>query len=154
EVCLGVSAIHAAGTVHRDVKPSNILLDSNLHARVADFGVSTTFQDEGASAPFAGTPAYMAPEIAFSDGQRGVVTPSADVYSVACVAYQTMTGQLHVDGDTDIGLLAQHAIAEVMKPTSIRPDLPPSFDRVLLDGLAKNPRERTENVEAFRVALA
>ncbi len=155
DVCLGVSAIHAAGTVHRDIKPSNILLDYNLRARVADFGISTTLEGNGTNrAAFAGTPAYMAPEIAFSDGQTGVVTPSADVYSVACVAYQMLTGRLPVEGDSDLELLAQHAIAEVPPPTSVGPDLPPSFDKVLLEGLAKSPRERTKSVESFRLALA
>ncbi len=154
EVCLGVSAIHAAGTVHRDIKPSNILLDDSLRARVADFGISTSYGKDGSGRTvFAGTPAYMAPEIAFSDGQTGVVTPSADVYSVACVAYQALTGELPVDGDSDIELLAQHAVAEVRRPSGLRSDLPHSFDKVLLEGLAKNPRERPRSAEAFRLAL-
>src|SRR5688572_28086990 len=102
EVCLGVSAIHAAGTVHRDIKPSNILHDRDLHARIADFGISTSYGETGGRTVFAGTPAYMAPEIAFSEGQVGLITPSADVYSLACVAYQMLTGRLPVDGQSDL----------------------------------------------------
>ncbi|HEU5074518.1 MAG TPA: protein kinase [Polyangiaceae bacterium] len=154
EVCLGVSAIHAAGTVHRDIKPSNILLDRELHARIADFGISTSYGEDGAGRTvFAGTPAYMAPEIAFSEGQVGLITPSADVYSLACVAYQMLTGRLPVDGQSDIELLAKHAVEEVMPPSQLNPKLPPSFDRALLHGLAKNPQDRTESVDAFRTAL-
>ena len=153
EVCLGVSAIHAAGTVHRDIKPSNILLDRDLHARIADFGISTSYGEGGGRTVFAGTPAYMAPEIAFSEGQVGLITPSADVYSLACVAYQMLTGRLPVDGQSDIELLAKHAVEDVPTPSQLNPKLPPAFDRVLLHGLAKNPHERTESVDAFRAAL-
>lgn len=154
EVCLGVSAIHAAGTVHRDIKPSNILLDSELHARIADFGISTSYGEDGLGRTvFAGTPAYMAPEIAFSEGQVGLITPSADVYSLACVAYQMLTGRLPVDGQSDIELLAKHAVEEVTIPSQLNPKLAASFDRVLLRGLAKNPHERIESVDAFRTAL-
>lgn len=153
EVCLGVSAIHAAGTVHRDIKPSNILLDRDLHARIADFGISTSYGEGGGRTVFAGTPAYMAPEIAFSEGQVGLITPSADVYSLACVAYQMLTGRLPVDGQSDIELLAKHAVEEVPTPSQLNPKLPPAFDRVLLHGLAKNPHERIESVDAFRAAL-
>ena len=124
EVCLGVSAIHAAGTVHRDIKPSNILLDREFHARIADFGISTSYGEDGTGRTvFAGTPAYMAPEIAFSEGQVGLITPSADVYSLACVAYQMLTGRLPVDGQSDIELLAKHAVEEVAPPSQLNPHI-------------------------------
>jgi serine/threonine-protein kinase len=154
DLCKGVTALHQAGTVHRDIKPSNILLDGNLRARIADFGVSTTSRDgDHAEAVFAGTPAYMAPEIAFSTGRSGPVRPSADVYSVACVAYQLLTGRLPVDGESEFALMAQHAVSDVLPPSSARPGLSHAFDRVLLEGLAKNPRERTESVEELRLGL-
>ena len=154
DVCRGVTALHDAGTVHRDIKPSNILLDGSLRARIADFGVSTTSHGGGKPrAMFAGTPAYMAPEIAFSSGRVGTVTPSADVYSVACVAYEVLTGRLPVEGENEFALMAQHTVSDVSPPSQVRPQLPASFDRVLLDALAKNPTERTETVEAFRTGL-
>lgn len=154
EVCLGVAAIHAGGAVHRDIKPSNILLDTNLHARIADFGISTNVGKNGARrVMFAGTPSYMAPEIAFSEGHAGLVSASADVYSLACVAYQMLTGRLPVDGASDLELLAKHAIEEVVPPSALNPSLPRSFDRLLLQGLAKDPKHRTPSIEAFRSML-
>jgi serine/threonine-protein kinase len=95
----------------------------------------------------------MAPEIAFSQGKSGVITPAADVYSLACVAYETLTGRLPVDAPSDLELLAQHAIAEVPVPSTVLKCLPKSFDRPLLDALAKNPTQRTSSVGAFRQAL-
>jgi serine/threonine-protein kinase len=140
---------------NRDIKPSNILLDRELHARIADFGISTSYGEDGTGRTvFAGTPAYMAPEIAFSEGQVGLITPSADVYSLACVAYQMLTGRLPVDGQSDIELLAKHAVEDVAVPSQLNPKLSPPFDRVLLHGLAKNPHERIESVDAFRPRAA
>lgn len=154
QVSQGVAAIHAGGTVHRDIKPSNILLDHNLHARIADFGISMNVGKQGTSkAMFAGTPAYMAPEIAFSEGQSGLVSVSADVYSLACVAYQMVTGRLPVEGQNDLELLAKHAVEEVVAPSRLNPNLPHCFDRTLLQGLAKNPKHRTPSIEAFRTGL-
>ena len=154
DLCRGVAALHAAGTVHRDIKPSNVLLDAKLHARVADFGVSTTARGDSISrATFAGTPAYMAPEVAFSHGENGVVTPSADVYSVACVAYEILTGRLPVEGRSAFAFMAQHAVGDVIPPSLLRPDLSTAFDAVLLNGLAKNPAQRTTSVDALREGL-
>src|SRR5690606_10014789 len=154
EVCLGVSAIHAAGTVHRDIKPSNILLDRELHARIADFGISTSYGEDGTGLTvFAGTPAYMAPELAFSEEQVGLITPSADVYSLASVASPMLTGRLSVNGQSDIEIVAKHAVEDVTDPSQLNPKLAASFVRVLLRGLDKKPHERTESVDAFRTEL-
>lgn len=153
-ICRGVAALHEAGTIHRDIKPSNILLTHDEQAQVTDFGISARYRSgEPPQSRFAGTPAYMAPEIAFSDGRAGVVRKAADVYSVACVVYQLLTGKLPVEGANDFALLAQHAVADVIPPTSHRPDLPRQFDRVLLEGLAKNPRHRIQSVEELRLNL-
>ncbi|HEX4475195.1 MAG TPA: protein kinase [Polyangiaceae bacterium] len=148
-VCEGVSAIHAADTLHRDIKPSNILLDAELHPRVADFGVST-YRSRRASRPeVVGTPAYMAPEIAFPMPDEQA-TQRADVYSLACVAYELLTGEQPFSAENDRQYFFQHATTPVRPPSTVRPDLPKAFDRVLLNALAKDPNERTPTVEAFR----
>jgi serine/threonine-protein kinase len=155
DVCKGVSAIHAAGTVHRDIKPSNILIDSGLRTRVADFGVSTVYSGGGITRnEVVGTPAYMAPEIPFSMGTgAGGPSPLADVYSVACVAYELLTGRLPFEVEGELAWMVHHATAPVPPPSSIRPELPRTFDHVLLQALAKKPEERTRTVEMFRRAL-
>ncbi|HWO09507.1 MAG TPA: serine/threonine-protein kinase, partial [Polyangiaceae bacterium] len=88
DVCRAIAAIHAAGTVHRDIKPSNILVDAELRTRVADFGVSTRYAGSMSSATseMAGTPAYMAPEVAMWEGQPGAPCPLSDIYSLGCIA--------------------------------------------------------------------
>ncbi|HEX3598041.1 MAG TPA: serine/threonine-protein kinase [Polyangiaceae bacterium] len=149
-VCEGLSAIHATDTLHRDIKPSNILLDEDLRPRIADLGVATVFRSRRASRPeIVGTPAYMAPEIAFPLNDEPP-THLADVYSLACVAYELLTGQLLFQGADDRESLLKHATEPVRPPSELRPGLPPAFDRVLLRALSKDPHERTPSVDEFK----
>ncbi len=150
-VCLGVAAIHARNTVHHDIKPSNILLDAQLRPRVADLGLSALCpRDQTGQYELGGTPAYMAPEIAFSRGSDPALGPRADVYSLACVAYELFTGRPPFDGAGTMGLLLQHAMAPVPPPSGLRAGLPEELDHVVLRALAKDPRTRTPSIEAFR----
>jgi len=153
DVCNGVSAIHAAGTIHRDIKPSNILVDEWGRARITDFGVSTSEATADEANEVVGTPAYMAPEIAFSAQHRGQPNPSSDVYSLACVAFELLTGSLPFDADSAIAIMLKHATVPPPVPSSLNPQLPPAFDRVLAQALDKNPSDRTPTVEQFRLGL-
>jgi serine/threonine-protein kinase len=154
EICQGVSAIHAADTVHRDIKPSNILLDERLRPRVADLGLSVLVRQDAKEGAIAGTPAYMAPEVAFMKRMEPALLARADVYSVACVAYELLTGRLPFDGTGNVGLLLQHAMKPVDPPSTVRAALPSELDAPILRALAKDPTERTPSIEAFRRELA
>jgi serine/threonine protein kinase len=151
QVCLGVSAIHAAGRVHRDVKPSNVLLDHQLRARVSDFGLAVRSLEGVLTREVVGTPGYIAPEILF--GKSGGATAQSDLYSLACIAYELLTGRPPFSAEDSAALAVQHATAAVPTPSSLRPGLPKAFDEVLLGALAKDPGERTRGVELFRRAL-
>jgi eukaryotic-like serine/threonine-protein kinase len=154
DVCKGVAAIHAAGTVHRDLKPSNILVDSELRTRVADFGVSTRYAGTTtAASEMAGTPAYMAPEVAISEGQPGTPSPLSDIYSLGCVAYELLVGRRPFQALGEFSWIVQHATQPVPVPSSLRHDLPRSFDRVLINALAKTPEARTPSVDDLRRGL-
>jgi serine/threonine-protein kinase len=151
DVCHAVSAIHAADAVHHDIKPSNILLDDQLRPRVADLGLAVFYkQDSPNERQIVGTPMYMAPEIAFSKEANSRQRARADVYSLACVAYELLAGRPPFDGTGNIGMLLQHATKPVTPPSSFRPDLPPELDQALLGALEKDPQRRTPTVEAFR----
>lgn len=151
EICQGVAAIHDAGALHRDLKPSNVLLDAQLHPRIADLGLAVLCAQD-AESDVAGTPAYMAPEASSPRPLDPSLRPRADVYSLACVAYEMFTGKRPFRATTGAELLALHASGVVPPPSSIRSDLAP-FDEILLRALAKNPEERTPTVVAFRRAL-
>ncbi len=154
EVCQGVSAIHEADTVHRDIKPSNILLDERLRPRVADLGLSVLSRQDRSDQAMAGTPAYMAPEIAFPRQIEPSMLVRADVYSVACVAYELLTGRLPFDGTGGYGMLLQHAMMPVSPPSTVRAGLAPELDEPILRALAKDPATRTPSIAAFRRELA
>jgi eukaryotic-like serine/threonine-protein kinase len=151
QVCLGVSAIHAAGRVHRDLKLSNVLLDHQLRACVSDFGLAVRSLDGALAREVVGTPGYIAPEILF--GRSGGATTQSDLYSLACIAFELLTGSPPFSADEAEVLAALHATGTVPKPSSLRPDLPTAFDDVLLDALAKDPAQRTHGVELLRRAL-
>ncbi len=154
DACLGVSAIHEAGAIHRDIKPSNLLLDAEGRTRVADFGLAQRATTDARAHEVAGTLAYMAPELAFSDGEQlAVASQRSDVYALGCVAYELLTGQLPFDADTDVALMLQHATEPPPLPSARRPDLTKAFDDVLLRALAKKPEQRTASAEVLRREL-
>jgi serine/threonine-protein kinase len=153
QVCLGVSAIHAAGTLHRDLKPSNILLDDQLRARVSDLGLAVQYQDGTLIKELVGTPGYIAPEIQFDVTAEGGATPQSDLYSLACMAFELLTGEPPYNTSDDLALAVLHATAGVPLASDIRRDLPRAFDQVLSQALAKDPKQRMQSVELFRRAL-
>jgi serine/threonine-protein kinase len=150
EICLGLSAIHAAATIHRDLTPTNILLDANGKPCITDMGLAV-LRREGGRLPLetAGTPAYMAPEVAFSREVDPAHRPRSDVYSLACVAYELLTGRPPFRSDSEIKLMIQHAIAAVPRPSRINPAVPLEVDQAIVHALAKDPAARTPTPEAF-----
>ena len=151
DVCLGVTAIHAAGAVHCDLKPSNVLLDSELRVRVADLGLAAPYIKGEVTKVIAGTPEYMAPELTFEGDQPA--SPSSDVYALGCMAYEMLTGTLPFVSETALGLMVQHATMRVERPSSRRPGLPTAFDDVILKALEKKPKDRTSSADLFRRSL-
>jgi serine/threonine-protein kinase len=151
QICQGVAAIHANSTLHRDLKPSNILLDSDLRAKVSDLGLAVRDREGPVLKEVVGTPGYIAPEVQFTGTGA---SPQSDLYSLACVAYELVTGKPPFSANDATALAVLHATAKVPPPSSIRPDLPKAFDDVLLAALAKKPEDRPAGVEAFRRALS
>jgi serine/threonine-protein kinase len=152
--CLGVQAIHDAHTVHRDLKPSNILLDANLRVRVADLGLANLVRAQSAGKrEVVGTPSYMAPEVALDQDVPPDLVARADVYSLACIAYEMFTGRVPFKGPTVVATFIEHALTTAVAPSELRPDLNPQMDAVILRALAKDPAARTPSAEAFRREL-
>ena len=134
-----------AGIVHRDVKPSNILLDERGGCHVADFGIATLLADRtrGPDGQLVGTPAYMSPEQA-----RGEVAhPPSDVYSLGVIIYELLCGRLPFVNAEVMATVRDHASTPPPRPRSLRPDLPSGVERLLLQALDKRPRRRPEATE-------
>lgn len=146
---------HKRGVVHRDVKPSNILIDEESHAYLSDFGFAQ-IHDASLSltgSVLIGTPAYMSPEQC--QGQE--VGPRSDQYSLAVVLYRLTTGHLPFDAETPLGIVVQHINEPLPRPRDINPNIPNALENVLLRALEKDPKRRFQSVsvldEAFQDAL-
>ena len=148
QVAAALDDAHRAGLVHRDVKPANVLLQPRRaaggrdFAYLADFGIARAFDSLTrltASGSIVGTPAYMAPE-RFS-GERDE-DPRSDVYSLACVLFQVLTGRLPFDAPTLPKAMHAHLVVGPPRVTDVDPGLPAGLDPVLARGLAKDPDRR------------
>ncbi len=154
DACKGISAIHAAGTVHRDIKPSNLLLDAGFRLLVGDLGVALTHGLTGSGKrEIVGTPEFMAPEIVLGSDTPPELAYRADVYSLACVAFEMLTGSPPFTGEDARARLIAHVHEAPRRPSEVRPGLPPELDDVILRALAKDPVKRTPSIEAFRRGL-
>jgi eukaryotic-like serine/threonine-protein kinase len=152
QVAAGLDSAHRAGLVHRDVKPSNILIAPRDFAYLTDFGMARSAA-EIAGASMGHVPgAYMAPE-RFS----GAGDPRADIYSLACVLHKCLTGQQPYPGDTFEEQSAGHLTAPPPRPSMSSPGIAPAFNAVIAAGMAKSPQARYQTAsqlaEAARAAL-
>jgi serine/threonine protein kinase len=150
QACLGLSAIHESGAVHRDIKPSNLLVDQQNRLRICDLGLATSYREGVSHREVVGTPGYIAPEIVLGQSDA---TPRSDVYSLACVAYELLTGHPPFRPTPDEVAGVQYVARTIAPPSTMRPGLPAVFDGVLGAALAEDPRRRTGSAERFRQAL-
>jgi serine/threonine protein kinase len=155
-VASALDAAHAAGLVHRDVKPANILVDARPgrpdHVYLSDFGVSkgaVSSVSLTGTGQFLGTPDYSAPEQIEGRGVDG----RTDQYALACVAYQLLTGQAPFERDQGMAVLLAHLSAPPPSLSSRRPGLPSAADDVLAQGMAKAPEKRYGSCQDFADAL-
>jgi hypothetical protein len=143
QVAEALDVVHRAGLVHRDVKPSNVLLSTagaRTHAYLTDFGITKlatapTLTDSGA---FLGTVDYCAPEVIRGDH----LDARADVYSLGCVLFKCLTGEPPFSKDSQIASIYAHLEEEPPSLRERRPELPPALDAVVARALAKEPEDR------------
>ncbi|WP_372672896.1 serine/threonine-protein kinase [Amycolatopsis kentuckyensis] len=156
QVAQALAAAHAEGLVHRDVKPSNVLVGATGFAYLVDFGIARAAGPATgitATGGAVGTLDYMAPE-RFTDAPAD---HRVDVYSLACVLHQCLTGSKPFAATTAAALIGAHLNQPPPLPSALRPGLPAAFDAVIARGMAKDPAVRfgsvTELADAARAAL-
>lgn len=139
QVASALDAAHAAGVMHRDVKPANILITADDFAYLVDFGIANAATEEKLTqmGDVLGTWAYMAPERFGNDSE---VTPRSDVYALTCVLYEMLTGAAPFGGDR-MSVIAAHLSHPIPRP-SLGGRVPAALDAVITRGMAKDPANR------------
>jgi len=151
QVARGLSFAHESGLVHRDVKPQNVLLDADGRAKVTDFGIAHAVDVDGMTitGTIMGTSNYIAPEQA--RGQP--VDEQTDVYSLGCVLYELLAGDVPFDGDNFVAVAMRHVNDPVPSVRDVRPDVPPRLDWAIQQAMAKDHDERFESMADFAAEL-
>jgi serine/threonine protein kinase len=141
QVARALHAAHKVGLIHRDIKPSNILLDSDDFAYLIDFGIARSIDETRMtkSGYTIGTFQYIAPERLDA---RAEEDSRADIYSLACVLYEALTGQPPFPGDSMPHLVTAHLNTPPPRPSTSQPNVPPQVDNVIATGMAKDPNHR------------
>lgn len=144
-----LDAAHAAGLVHRDVKPGNILEDTSGFVYLIDFGIARAADSSALTATglVVGTMGYMAPE-----RFTGTADARSDVYSLACVLYETLTGNLPYGGGDPARQMRAHLMSEPPRASATGRGVPPALDAVIARGMAKEPGERYASAGEFAAA--
>jgi serine/threonine-protein kinase len=159
QVCGALAEAHAAGLVHRDLKPGNVIVATlggqRDTAKLLDFGLVHDLSGDAAdrltrTGTVLGTPAYMSPEQAAGES---VVDARGDIYSLGAVAFFALTGRPPFQGKTAVQLLAAHRSEPPPLLTDLRPDAPADLTAVLDCCLSKDPADRFQSVEEVIHAL-
>jgi len=149
EIAAGLSFAHSRGIVHADLKPSNIMLDKDDHAKICDFGIARTPQEDADSPQLFATALYVAPERV--EGRPASVT--TDVYGLGLVLYEMLVGKPPFTSSNAAVLLRDHVVRPPVPPSHLRPSLPKELDAIVLKALAKDPGLRYQRASELGNAL-
>ena len=150
-ICDGLQAAHENGIIHRDIKPHNILITKSGIVKVADFGIAQAVSKKTLTfnGHIEGTVHYIAPEQAKGEP----VTPATDLYSLGCVLYEMLTGNVPFDAESPITVVLKHIHDEPVLPREINQDIPIGLQNVILKSMEKNPARRFKTAEELHNAL-
>jgi len=149
EVANGLAFAHSKGIIHADLKPSNILFDANETAKICDFGIARTPQEDADTPQLYATAMYVAPERV--EGKS--TTVQSDVYGLGLVLYEALVGKPPFTSSNAAVLLRDHVVRQPVPPSHLRQSLPKELDTVVLKALAKQPNLRYQKASDFAVAL-
>ena len=148
-VANGLAFAHSKGIIHADLKPSNILFDSNDRAKIADFGIARRPQEDADTPQLFATAMYVAPERV--EGKQA--TPTSDVYGLGLLLYEMLVGKPPFVSANAAVLLRDHVVRVPVPPSHLRPSLVKELDTVVLKALAKEPRLRYQKASEMAQAL-
>src|SRR5262249_5777787 len=153
DICSALDFSHRSGIVHRDIKPGNVMITRNGAIKVMDFGIARAVADNAATMTSThaviGTAQYLSPEQA--RGEK--VDARSDVYSLACLLYELLTGPPPFTGDSPVAVAYQHVRENAPPPSQLNRDVPPVLDAIVMKALAKNQLNRYQSAGEMRADL-
>jgi serine/threonine-protein kinase len=153
QICDGIGYLHANGVVHRDLKPTNVMLCSDGSLRIMDFGIAKAAAARrltfGSFSPTMGTPDYMAPEQV--KGQRG--DERTDVYSLGAILYEMVTGRLPFEGPNAYAVMNARLVGDPVAPRRANPNVSPEVEEIVLHALSRDPADRYASAGAMKADL-
>lgn len=151
QILSALSAAHAAGIIHRDIKPQNVMVGEDGRLRVADFGIARADADQQMTeaGSVIGTAQYLSPEQA----QGEETTAASDTYAVGIVLYEMLTGRVPFDGDRPVTVAMKQINEPPVPPRVFAQGIPPELDAVVMKALSKRTEDRFPTAEDFTAAL-
>src|SRR5512143_3651232 len=144
---------HSKGVIHRDLKPSNVLIDNQGNAFLSDFGIAKSLeggtQNLTGTGGVVGTPTYMSPE----QGLGGDIDGRSDIYALGVILFEMLTGKVPFTGDNPMQVMLKHINDMPPYPSSVKPEIPPAIESVVMRALAKEPENRFPTARAMSKAL-
>jgi serine/threonine protein kinase len=151
QMCAALAHAHAAGIVHRDVKPGNVILGPGDRVKVTDFGIARAVGDSTltATGSILGTAQYVSPEQAAG----GPVGPACDIYATGIVLYEMLTGSVPFTGNSAVAVAMRHISDPVPPPSRLAAGVGPALDAVVARATAKEPRDRYQDAQTMERVL-
>ena len=145
QISEGLSEAHRLGVIHRDLKPQNVMIDSDGNVRIMDFGLARFVASEGVtgSGVMLGTPEYMSPE----QVELKEVDARSDLYSLGVIMFEMVTGRVPFEGETPLGIAIKHKSEKPRDTREINPLVPESFAKVIFKCLEKDPARRYQSAD-------
>jgi eukaryotic-like serine/threonine-protein kinase len=152
-ICTALEQAHAAGIVHRDIKPGNVMVTATGDVKVMDFGIARALTASSSTmtqtAAVVGTAHYLSPEQARGEH----VDARSDVYSTGCLLYELLTGAPPFTGETAVAVAYQHVREDPNPPSAVEADVPAAADAIVLVAMAKNPANRYSSAAEMRADI-
>ena len=149
QVARGIETAHNKNITHRDIKPQNIIISTEGKVKVTDFGIAKAISSNTLSSDAMGSVHYVSPEQA----RNGFIDGRSDIYSLGIVMYEMVTGRVPFDGETTVAVAIQHLQEEMVEPSAYAPEIPISYEKIVLKTTQKSPERRYQSVAELLVDL-
>ncbi len=149
QICSGIEAAHEHHTIHRDIKPQNIIVSKNGTLKVTDFGIAKAATSNTIASSAMGSVHYISPEQA----RGGYSDERSDIYSLGITLYEMLTGRVPFEGENNVTVALMHIQSEIIPPREYYPDIPVGIERIVLKATQKKPERRYLTTSAMLADL-